>query len=114
MKIPTTSDFIFSWGTFHGFKSFRRPNHGSYYIQTLCQILDTYGFKHDLISNLTLVASVVAQEFEMGGPEIGYGKKQMPCLDSTLTRLLFFHPKSQPGSQSRKTSDINYGRPLSW
>ena len=86
--IPTTSDFLFGWCTFPGYESFRRTNSGSYYIQTLCQILDSYGTKYDLISNLTLVSSVVAEEFEMGD-----GKKQMPCVEHTLTKLIFFHPK---------------------
>ena len=104
--IPTTSDFFFGWCTFPGFESFRRTNSGSYYIQTLCQILDSYGTKYDLISNLTLVSSVVAEEFEMGD-----GKKQMPCMDSTLTKLVFFPPKpEQPmisGLLKRRSSPIS-------
>ena len=105
-SIPTTSDFLFGWCTFPGFESFRRTNSGSYYIQTLCQILDTYGTKYDLISNLTLVSSVVAEEFEMGD-----GKKQMPCIEFTLTKLVFFQPKpKQPmisGLLKRRGSPIS-------
>ena len=97
-KIPKTSDFLFSWGTFPGFPAFRRIS-GSYYIQTLCHILDAYGTEYDLMNNLTLVASVVAEEFEMGN-----GKKQMPTFDSTLTKLIFFRPKK--GVFHNKSSPI--------
>ena len=94
-SIPTHADLLFAYSTFSGFLSWRNGLHGSYFVQSLCQILDKYGKQHDLLSNMTQVARKVALDFESHTMNNQWknGKKQIPCINSTLIRDIFFDKK---------------------
>ncbi|XP_013773050.1 caspase-like [Limulus polyphemus] len=94
-KIPTHADFLISYSTVPGFCSFRNTNNGSWFIQALCNVLKTQAKDSDLQSLMTVVCRKVAYDFESCKPDDPKMSrmKQMPCISSTLTRKIFFHPK---------------------
>ncbi|XP_076347509.1 caspase drICE-like isoform X2 [Tachypleus tridentatus] len=94
-KIPAHADFLISYSTVPGFCSFRNANNGSWFIQALCDVLKTRD--SDLQSLMTVVCRKVAYDFESckpGDPMMSR-MKQVPCICSTLTRKIYFHPKVQ-------------------
>ena len=75
--------FVFPlYSTIPGFCSWRNASTGSWFIQSLCKILEQHGFEYDLISNLTRVARKVAYNYEsdIPGNLEKHQNKQMPCV----------------------------------
>lgn len=75
-----------------GHFSWRNTQNGSWFVQSLCEILTKYADEYDLNTMLTLTTQKVAYEFVScvpNRPDMDK-KKQSPCLMSTLTRLLYF------------------------
>lgn len=91
-SIPTDADYLFAFATAPGFVSFRNVDNGSWFIQELCDELNENGERYDLLMLLTFVAQRVARQYESNTPNIPeyHLKKQMPCMVSTLTRLMLF------------------------
>ena len=81
---------------FLGHYSFRSPAHGSWFIQALCEELNEHGETLDLLTLLTGVNRRIAFEHRSNIPDSKAldAKKQMPCITSTLTKTLYFTPKS--------------------
>lgn len=94
-KIPTYADFMIAYSTLPGFYSFRNTDKGSWFIRSLCQVLEQYNEEFDLLSMMTMVSHRVAYEYTSlaATPELSH-KKQVPCITSMLTRRVFFTPKS--------------------
>jgi hypothetical protein len=94
-KIPTYADFMIAYSTLPGFYSFRNTEKGSWFIRSLCDILQDFHMEFDLLTIMTLVSQRVAYDFTSSAatPELSQ-KKQVPCLTSMLTRRVFFTPKS--------------------
>uniref|UniRef100_UPI00398ED690 caspase-7-like isoform X2 n=1 Tax=Pristiophorus japonicus TaxID=55135 RepID=UPI00398ED690 len=63
-KIPIEADFLYAYSTVAGYYSWRNTGNGSWFIQSLCHVLDTYGNKLELMRLLTRVNHKVALEFE--------------------------------------------------
>lgn len=80
---------------FLDFYSWRHCVNGSWFIQALCIGLDTYGFKHDLLTILTFVLRKVATDHESNVLNNRSMNKQklMPCIESMLTKLVKFERK---------------------
>ncbi|XP_014213989.1 caspase-1-like [Copidosoma floridanum] len=94
-KIPTHADFLFANSTVEGFYSWRNPVVGTWYIQSLCQMLDEYSPTVDLGRVLTMTARKVAMDFASYNdldPGL-HDLKQVPMVTSTLIRDLYFAPK---------------------
>ncbi|KAF6208828.1 hypothetical protein GE061_014569 [Apolygus lucorum] len=94
--IPSWADFLIAHSSVEGFFSWRNPEDGTWWIQTLCQELESRGSTTDLLRILTIVNRRVALEFEsyvLNRPDLS-GCKEIPSFTSTLTRDLYFRPTS--------------------
>ncbi|EDW01038.1 caspase-1 [Drosophila grimshawi] len=94
-RIPVHADFLFSYSTIPGHYSWRNPEQGSWYIQSLIKELNANGKKDNILDLLTFVSQRVAIDFESNVPmrPIQDRQKQIPCLTSMLTRILRFNDK---------------------
>ena len=81
---------------YSGHYSWRNTTQGSWFIQALIQALGKQEEKMtDLLTLLTIVNRKVAYEFESNVPNDPDfdKKKQVPCITSMLTRLVYFPSK---------------------
>jgi caspase 7 len=94
-KIPIHADFLIAYSTIPGFYSWRNTTKGSWFMQALCQELKQHGKKLDLLTLLTFVNQRVALDYESNTPDTAFmhAQKQIPCITTMLTRLLFFKDK---------------------
>ena len=94
-KIPTYADFMIAYSTLPGFYSFRNTEKGSWFIRSLCQVLEKYNIQFDLLTMMTMVSRSVAYDYTSlaATPELSQ-KKQVPCITSMLTRRVWLIPKS--------------------
>ena len=98
-RIPMEADFLVCYSTVAGYYSWRNSEKGSWFIQTLCQVLNDYGKELEIMQLLTIVNRKVAYYFESNASEKSMsGKRQVPCIVSMLTKELYFKPKQQQSS----------------
>ncbi|XP_026480652.1 caspase-1-like [Ctenocephalides felis] len=99
-RIPSQADFLIAYSTIPGYYSWRNTTNGSWFMQALCNELQLNGKTRDLLTLLTFVCRRVATDFESNTPDsiIMHRKKQIPCITSMLTRLVFF-PKKLHGQK---------------
>lgn len=88
-RIPTWADFLIAFCTMPGHASWSNSDEGSWFIQSLCQELEANGRQYDMLQLLTFVEQRVALNFETY--EERY--KHLPCIMSTMTRILRFEKK---------------------
>ncbi|KAF3693555.1 Caspase-3 [Channa argus] len=89
-RIPVEADFLYAYSTAPGYYSWRNTFNGSWFIQSLCQILEMYKGKLDLMQIMTRVNHRVALQFESSSTLPGFsGKKQIPCIISMLTKDVY-------------------------
>lgn len=77
------------------FYSWRNTEKGTWYIQSLCDVVDEYSATTDLLKMLTITARKVSTEYQSYN-DLDVTKseqKQVPCLTSMLIRDLHFTPK---------------------
>lgn len=90
--IPNESDFLVGYATVPGYVSFRSRNHGSWYIRKLCELVEKYSERHDLLSILVKVNEEVAR----GNAHVDGGIfKQTPAPVVTLRKKLYFFPPNR-------------------
>uniref|UniRef100_L7LY79 Putative caspase apoptotic cysteine protease n=1 Tax=Rhipicephalus pulchellus TaxID=72859 RepID=L7LY79_RHIPC len=103
--IPTHADILVAYSTVPGFYAWRNKLHGTWFIQALCQMLQHQAHFAHLLSMLTVVCRRVALDYESytlpRHPE-RHGKKQVPFITSTLTRLVYF--RTEPGRSAVQRS----------
>ncbi|XP_018370955.1 PREDICTED: caspase-1-like [Trachymyrmex cornetzi] len=94
-SIPIHADFLLAHSSIEGFYTWRSPYEGTWYIQSLCDILDEHGTTMDLMKMLTLTARKVATEFSSSNPEYRtlHNKRQVPSVTTMLIRSVYFPPK---------------------
>ena len=64
---------------------------GSWFIQSLCEMMSQYGKELELQHILTRVNHKVALEFVSVSNSPGFdAKKQIPCIMSMLTKEMYF------------------------
>lgn len=90
VKILPQKDFLIAYSSFPGFKAFRRRDFGTWFIQTLCKELDENKYQFDFMRILTMICQTVAYDFESDSED---KIKQIPCIQSMLTKLLVFKEK---------------------
>lgn len=74
-----------------GYYSWRNPGKGSWFVQSLCSVLNEYGKKLEILQILTLVNYRVARNYESQSDDPRFcRKKQVPCVVSMLTKELYF------------------------
>lgn len=83
-------DFLIVYSTMPGHVSYRDTENGTWFIESLCRVLNENKHEMDLFQMLTLVNLKVAVDYQS---EDAY--KQMPCIVSMLTKLIVF-PKKKP------------------
>lgn len=85
-------DMLIAYSSMPGEKSFRTTGNGSWFIEALCDELNEWGSVDDLTRILTNVSYRVAFDYVSYEFDIDQ-KKQMPCIVSRLTKLVFFPKK---------------------
>ncbi|KAM6939773.1 caspase-3a [Xenentodon cancila] len=92
-KIPVEADFLYAFSTAPGYYSWRNTVSGSWFIQSLCDVIRKYGKELELLHLMTRVNHKVAVEFESTSNLPGFdAKKQIPCIVSMLTKEMYFFP----------------------
>ncbi|KAG6937435.1 caspase 7, partial [Chelydra serpentina] len=90
-KIPVEADFLLAYSTVSGYYSWRNPGRGSWFVQSLCSILNDHGKQLEIMQILTRVNYMVATSYESQSDDPRYSeKKQIPCVVSMLTKELYF------------------------
>lgn len=95
-KSPTMADFLIVNSTVPGYASIRHTGNGSWFIQTLVDVLNKNSQGMDLLHMMTLVNQKVASMISASSSLSLDQKKQMPCVTSTLTKNVYFTDKIIP------------------
>ncbi|XP_035039702.1 caspase-3a [Hippoglossus stenolepis] len=91
IKIPVEADFLYAFSTAPGYYSWRNTTTGSWFMQSLCEMISKYGKELELQHIMTRVNHKVAVEFESVSNSPGFNaKKQIPCIMSMLTKEMYF------------------------
>ncbi|XP_020788568.1 caspase-3a [Boleophthalmus pectinirostris] len=90
-RIPVEADFLYAYSTAPGYYSWRNTMTGSWFMQSLCDMVSKYGKELELLHIMTRVNHKVAVEFESVSNTPGFNaKKQIPCIVSMLTKEMYF------------------------
>nr|AYC61977.1 caspase 3 [Anguilla japonica] len=91
-KIPVEADFLYAYSTAPGYYSWRNTASGSWFIQSLCEMMARHSRELEVMQILTRVNHKVALEFESSSTLPGFDcKKQIPCIVSMLTKEMYFY-----------------------
>ncbi|CAL1543593.1 unnamed protein product [Lymnaea stagnalis] len=101
---PLYKDCLVMYATPPGFLSWRREN-GSWFIQSLCKVLDSAGIRSGtmpLVKALAQVSGYVGKYYESYLPEEPdqHAKKESPVLYSMLIKDVFLKKKSEESTQN--------------
>ncbi|KAJ8269676.1 hypothetical protein COCON_G00122830 [Conger conger] len=90
-RIPVEADFLYGYSTAPGYYAWRNAQNGSWFIQSLCSILEEFGKQLELMQLMTRVNNMVALSFQSTNSKSSlHAKKQIPCIVSMLTKELYF------------------------
>lgn len=89
-KTLPQKDFLIVYSTMPGYLSYRDTAMGTWFIESLCNVVNENKHKLDLFQMLTLVNLKVAVDYQTDA-----ANKQMPCIVSMLTKLIFFPNKKK-------------------
>ncbi|KAM7369387.1 hypothetical protein PAMP_013659 [Pampus punctatissimus] len=84
-RIPVEADFLYFYSTAPGYFSWRNMEQGSWFMQALCDTLQCYSRRLDLMHIMTRVNRSVALKFQCGQ------NKQISCFVSMLTADFYFY-----------------------
>ncbi|XP_063602963.1 caspase-1-like isoform X1 [Penaeus indicus] len=95
-EIACHADFLKCWSTPPGYFSWRNTVTGSWFVQSLCQVLSRATGNEDIMDLLTKTNMVLNSTFQSNCPSIPnlHGKKQTAFFESTLTAKLYLTPSS--------------------
>ncbi|XP_052903201.1 caspase-1-like [Anopheles moucheti] len=90
--IPTMADLLVMYSTCDGYYAWRNTDNGSWFIQSLSLELVVKAHRQELLHILTGVSRRVAYQYQsdVPGNKNLDAMKQMPCIKSMLTKLLYF------------------------
>ncbi|KYN04445.1 Caspase-1 [Cyphomyrmex costatus] len=96
-SIPIQADFLLAHSSAENYYTWRNPDEGTWYIQSLCDVLDEHGTSMDLMNILTTTARKIATEHASVNPLFKTldNKKQVSSVTTTLIRSVYFSPKSK-------------------
>lgn len=80
-EIPVQADFLIAYSSWDGFLSYRHPDTGSWFIQSLCEQLRTYGTRYNIHQILTIVNRKVSEGFHENNSDRLY---QIPSVTYSL------------------------------
>jgi len=104
-RIPTWADFLIAYSTVEGYYSWRHVQKGSWFLQALVSVIREKSHCDDLMTMFAEINRKVSYEFTSNNPkdEDYHNRKQVPCVSSMLTRLLYFNlpDDSRQNSQSQ-------------
>jgi len=83
-RVPIEADFLFAYSTVEGYVAYRDPNKGSWYIQTLCDLISSSVSNDEILHILTDVNSSLADREEV----------VVPTFNSRLTKRFYFIQQS--------------------
>lgn len=85
--------FLMCFFSLSGYYSWRNTMTGSWFIQSLCEMVAKYGKELELMQIMTRVNHKVAYSFESTSnmPDFD-ARKQIPCIVSMLTKEMYFNP----------------------
>lgn len=90
-RLPVEADFLYAYSTAPGYYSWRNTSNGSWFMQSLCEMLQQHSKQMELMQIMTRVNRRVALSFESSSTLPGFsGKKQIPCIVSLLTKDFYF------------------------
>nr|XP_040031062.1 caspase-3-like [Gasterosteus aculeatus aculeatus]XP_040031063.1 caspase-3-like [Gasterosteus aculeatus aculeatus] len=90
-RIPVEADFLYAYSTAPGYYAWRNTQNGSWFMQSLCEMLRRFSGQLELMQIMTRLNHRVALHFESSSDTPGYsGKKQIPCIVSMLTKDFYF------------------------
>lgn len=90
-KIPIEADCLYAYSTAPGYYSWRNTYNGSWFIQSLCEMLQKYKGELELMQILTRVNRKVAFHYESNSNLPGFdSKKQIPAIVTMLTKDFYF------------------------
>ena len=118
------ADFLIYQASFHHHVSFRRPDYGSWFIQELCEKIETSCEEDDINAIIMKTSRSVALEYETYNPSCPKQdqKKQMPLAQTTLIRQIFlkkakanYFPPQIPalGEGNHKQGANQFSNPIS-
>ncbi|XP_077999262.1 caspase-7-like [Glandiceps talaboti] len=113
-RIPIEADFLICYATVNGYYSWRNPTNGSWFVQSICHVMDHCGASMDMLRMMTRVSKMVAYGYESNtGEELKHmnKKKQIPCIVSMLTKDMYFPPKSSIPSNLVPSSTSSFKTP---
>ncbi|XP_050098176.1 uncharacterized protein LOC126579021 [Anopheles aquasalis] len=98
--IPTMANLLVMYSTYDGYKPWRDTSNGSWFIQSLCAVLNSHGHNKELLRVLAMVLRKVEENYRQFVPhsEKRNALKKLPCVVSMLTKALYFRPKPMPDS----------------
>ncbi|XP_028303469.1 caspase-3a [Gouania willdenowi] len=92
-RIPVEADFLYAFSTAPGYYSWRNTMTGSWFMQSLCDMISMFGKELELQHIMIRVNHKVAVDFESISNVPGFNaKKQIPCIVSMLTKEMYFCP----------------------
>ncbi|KAK5865228.1 hypothetical protein PBY51_016408 [Eleginops maclovinus] len=93
-RIPVEADFLYAYSTAPGYYSWRNQNNGSWFMQSLCEMLQRFSGELELMQIMTRVNRKVSLHFESSSNLPGFSRmKQIPCIVSMLTKDFYFPKK---------------------
>lgn len=90
---PIYQDYLLVRSTMPGYFSFRNIDTGSWFIQELCNELEDDGYSDNFLHILTRVNNRVSRRESRAN--FLNGKKQILCISSMLTKILFFNANKE-------------------
>nr|XP_040225347.2 caspase-like [Anopheles coluzzii] len=93
VKIPMYADLLVMYSSYEAHSSIRCPNEGSWFIQSLCQVLGANIAKTELQALLSHVSYLVSIRSNQTIDPQGKVIKQIPMVTSMLTKAFYFVPK---------------------
>ncbi|ESN92712.1 hypothetical protein HELRODRAFT_96017 [Helobdella robusta] len=94
--ISSEADIMIAHSSTAGFYSWRNNVDGSWFIESLCNVLNSDLVNDvDLVSLMTLVNKLVSDNYQSKNTDEKFSsnKKQIPCVLSTLRKLVFLRPR---------------------
>ena len=92
VSLPTEEDVVYAFATAFGFRSFRNTTKGSWFIQTMCDVIVENASKMDFLRMLTKVNAKISLRKSKTIDDLCKTKSQIGSFVSHLTKELYFYP----------------------